>query len=99
MGEVEACEPRCLIHPPEIARQGNPALRPDLGLLLRVPPRPVPPPLVSFDELSDTMDRSNSRLRLGALLRLSLAWRPHRRPSDGPDRVSWVPKIAVEPWC
>ena len=85
---------RCLVHPPEFQRQGEPTLRPDPSFLRRTPSRPAPslPHLVSFGRFHGTMSQSDSRPRLSALLRLSLAARPRRPPRDGPGRVSWFPK-------
>src|SRR3954447_17387224 len=72
----------CFVHPPEFQRQGEPALRPDPSFLRRTPSRPVPslPSLVSFERFSGTMNWSDSRPRLDALLRLSLAARPTDTP-------------------
>ena len=85
-----------LVHPHEVGRQSSPALCPDSGLLAWGPSKPVPSlhHLVSFGDFSGTMNRSDSRAQLSIALRFSLALHPHRRPTDGPSRASWVPKVA-----
>ncbi len=70
----------CFVHPLQMRRQGCPALRPDLGLLRRDPFELAPSlrALVSFANFAGTMSQSDSRFRLDAVLRSSLARHPHR---------------------
>src|SRR5262249_603254 len=82
----QGCEPRptilasYLADPREVGRQGDPALRPDPGLLTRVLPGPGPSlrHLATFHGFSGTMNRSDCRRRLDEALRLPLAFRPLR---------------------
>jgi len=73
----------CLVHPVEWIGSRNPALRPEGSFHSRGLAKPVPSlhHVVSFRDFAGTMNRSDSRPQLSVTLRLSLARRPHRRPT------------------